>query len=246
MAFVSECPSCGQKLKIPDNLVGKSVKCSKCGNVFTAQAFTESPPPAPQQIDSYVQRPSRSDEDEVEAQRRPRNRNRQRASDGGETAGRGGLLTGFGIASIALPILAICVNVIAGLVLPPLGICSLIFVIAGLVLGIMAWVMSKGDLNRIRAGVIDRSAEGGTKTGYVTGIIGTILNALYFVCSCIVIIILLAVGGAFAAAVLGNLGKTTQRAPVVPPVKRASWTPIPNIWGYLPDRGKPTAAASER
>lgn len=31
-----ECPSCGQEGKINDDLVGRRIKCSRCGNSFTA------------------------------------------------------------------------------------------------------------------------------------------------------------------------------------------------------------------
>jgi hypothetical protein len=148
----------------------------------------------------------------------------------------------MGIASIALPLIAICVNVVATFLLPPLGICSLIFVVAGLVVGIMAWTMGAGDLKKIRAGEIDRSAESGTKTGYITGIIGTILNAAYFACGCIMIIVTVAIGGAIFAALFHGMraaAVTSHHAAPPPPAKRTSWAPIPNVADYLPDRGRP-------
>jgi predicted Zn finger-like uncharacterized protein len=55
-----ECPSCKQKLRVPDNLLGKKVKCPKCATVFDAvvapgkdeeeggsYAFTPEPEPQP-------------------------------------------------------------------------------------------------------------------------------------------------------------------------------------------------------
>jgi hypothetical protein len=41
--FVS-CPKCGRRARVPDTLIGKSVKCPGCTETFTAAA---SPPPAP-------------------------------------------------------------------------------------------------------------------------------------------------------------------------------------------------------
>jgi hypothetical protein len=45
--------------------------------------------------------------------------------------------------------------------------------------GIVAWIMGKRDLELIRRGVMDRDGEGMTRAGYILGIIGTILFALY-------------------------------------------------------------------
>jgi hypothetical protein len=50
---------------------------------------------------------------------------------------------------------------------PPLGI-----------FGIVAWVMGKHDLDLIRRGQMDREGESLTKTGYILGIVGTILFLL--------------------------------------------------------------------
>ncbi|MFL5245165.1 MAG: hypothetical protein ACJ8FY_23935 [Gemmataceae bacterium] len=43
-SLFADCPSCGRKLKVPDDLRGKEVKCPSCGKIFTA---TESQPSAP-------------------------------------------------------------------------------------------------------------------------------------------------------------------------------------------------------
>lgn len=46
------CPSCGQKLNVPDHLIGQQVRCAKCQNVFTAQAEAPSAPPPPPRQES--------------------------------------------------------------------------------------------------------------------------------------------------------------------------------------------------
>jgi predicted Zn finger-like uncharacterized protein len=48
MPEITSCPSCQRKLKVPDNLLGQSVKCPSCGMTFKAvPAPLEVPPPAP-------------------------------------------------------------------------------------------------------------------------------------------------------------------------------------------------------
>lgn len=48
MPVVSTCPQCQSSLKVPDHLVGKSVKCPKCGTILTVPgAPASTPPPIP-------------------------------------------------------------------------------------------------------------------------------------------------------------------------------------------------------
>jgi predicted Zn finger-like uncharacterized protein len=245
MPFVAECPSCGQKLKVPDNLAGKKVRCSKCANTFVAESASEGPPAAPPPPPpSEAVRPSRRREEEPPPQEeeyedRPRRRRSRRDDDGeggggGGRPGRGGMLLTFGIISCAGPVLAMVFSVLGGMVFAPLGICSLIFIIVGLVLGIMAWVMGKGDLKKIRAGEIDSAAQGQTKGGYITGIIGTILNVLYIACGCIGAILMLIFGA--AALGLGAAAASQQKNQPFNVPKRTFQLPLPKLSQYLPER----------
>jgi predicted Zn finger-like uncharacterized protein len=63
-----------------------------------------------------------------------------------------------------------------------LGICSLVFTAvffpAGLVLGLMAWVMGHGDLKKIKSGQMDPEGEGLTWNGWLCGMLGTGLSTL--------------------------------------------------------------------
>ena len=43
MPVTIACPSCGVKLNVPDNFLGKKVRCASCSTVFEAKAA----PPAP-------------------------------------------------------------------------------------------------------------------------------------------------------------------------------------------------------
>jgi hypothetical protein len=47
MAELVTCASCGKLLRIPDELVGKKVKCPGCGTAFDALPPPPAPPPAP-------------------------------------------------------------------------------------------------------------------------------------------------------------------------------------------------------
>ena len=71
---------------------------------------------------------------------------------------------------------------------PHRGVMILVFGILGVmtfscailgVFGIVAWVMGKRDLELIRRGQMDKDGEGMTRAGYILGIIGTIMFALY-------------------------------------------------------------------
>jgi predicted Zn finger-like uncharacterized protein len=81
MDITTNCPGCSTKVRVPDTLLGKSVKCPKCQTVFKAQepqdaGFEEVP-------DDEEDRPRRrppapvDDEDEGDYERRPRRRWKQ-------------------------------------------------------------------------------------------------------------------------------------------------------------------------
>src|SRR5205807_2768052 len=42
--MITDCPSCSRKLRVPDDLLGKQVKCPTCGHTFQANAAAESAP----------------------------------------------------------------------------------------------------------------------------------------------------------------------------------------------------------
>lgn len=62
---------------------------------------------------------------------------------------------------------------------PHRGAMILIFGLLGLLFcplfAIAAWLMGGADMNKIRAGQMDRAGEGLTQVGYILGIIGSIL-----------------------------------------------------------------------
>ena len=65
---------------------------------------------------------------------------------------------------------------------PHRGVLILIFGILGfapcLPFGIIAWIMGKGDLNKMAAGLMDDKGAGMTKVGMILGIIALCLDVL--------------------------------------------------------------------
>jgi hypothetical protein len=51
--------------------------------------------------------------------------------------------------------------------------------IAGLPMGIIAWMMGSTDLDKMKRGIMDPGGESSTRQGYICGIIGTVLNGLF-------------------------------------------------------------------
>ena len=80
------CPDCGRKLRVPDNLLGKKVKCPGCGVKFVGEAAPEPeeelPPPraAVTTRPSGARRPRRSNDDEGEEDL-PKSRRRRDEED---------------------------------------------------------------------------------------------------------------------------------------------------------------------
>jgi hypothetical protein len=158
MPEVFNCPRCDRKLRVPEELLGKSVKCPTCGETWTptvAAAGGTAPRPAEAEGEiaageSTLQRPpARGDDEGLGDQARPLRRPR-----GDYTPHRGVLILIFSIVGIvACPIFA------------PI-----------------AWIMGNHDMMEIRAGRIDPEGESLTNVGRIIGIVGTGLLVL----SCVI------------------------------------------------------------
>jgi hypothetical protein len=232
MPIVVECPSCGQKLKVPENLEGKKVRCSKCQGTFTAEPPAAAPPPTPRE--EPAEQPPEDDYDD-----RPARRSKRRRDDDDEdgrdrgSPGRGGMLLTFGIISIAAAVLTGACGWI-----PYVGIVALVFPFIGLAFGIMAWAMGGGDLKKIKQGSIRQAAKGSTQGGYICGIVGTVLNSLIFVCGCILLIVGLIFGLAIFSAA-SNAAMQSQKAGNAVPFnnpapKRSFGLPPAKLADYMP------------
>jgi predicted Zn finger-like uncharacterized protein len=187
MSDVVNCPQCERKLRVPEELLGKKVKCPTCGNTFTAEAgpagAPPSPPPPPPAEEERPSRRPPSDEDVQEEDRPSRRGSRRdtryddeprprRRSSGSYAPHRGTLILVLGILSI------VCMHI----------------------LGPVAWILGNNDLKEIRAGRMDPEGESNTNIGRILGIVGTCLLGLGVVCGCAYIIFVVAIVGAGGAA----------------------------------------------
>jgi len=177
MATTATCPQCSRQLRVPDELLGRLVKCPSCSTTFTASTAGEQPPPLPvvAKEPAPSARPPRVDEEEIDDrfddyyEDKPR-RKRVRRSD-------------------LLPH--------RGTVVLVMGILSL--VVMPIILGPIAWVMANNDLKEMRAGRMDPEGESNTNAGRICGIIGTIMGSLGLICCFGYVFIVMIVGasGAF-------------------------------------------------
>jgi hypothetical protein len=173
------CPGCKQKLELPAEYIGKSVKCPGCQKVFKAtpdapaSAVTATPPPL--QEDAEDDRPRKrrdEDEDEDDYDDRPIKKKKRKSSGGGSTyfdqltqryrprePHRGILILLLGGLGFLIPCLAI-------------------------VLGPMAYYMGGQDLNEMNDGRMDRSGEQMTKVGRILGVISAGLWPILFLGLC--------------------------------------------------------------
>lgn len=90
---------------------------------------------------------------------------------------------------------------------PHRGTMILVFGILSIVccaiLGIVAWIMGKSDLEAMASGQMDPSGEGLTKAGKICGMIGVIVQAIIILLY-LVLFIMLGIGAAAAAGGAGG------------------------------------------
>jgi hypothetical protein len=186
MATDVDCPSCSQKLRVPDDLLGKKVKCPACKMMFlaTAAGLEE---PAPSRPVDQEERPNRAaaltasrrgtpprerpaspdDEDDEDDRPHRSGRNLRRKRRDNYAPHRGVLILIFGI----------------------LGLVLFLSTGIGFVLGIIAWIMGNNDLREIQAGRMDPEGEGMTQIGRILGMVTTILGIISLVVGCIFFVI---------------------------------------------------------
>jgi predicted Zn finger-like uncharacterized protein len=65
MAMTLACPSCSRALRVPEELIGKAVRCPTCRTEFTGSSAPAAPPPAPDPSAAVAAVPNLSLEDPV-------------------------------------------------------------------------------------------------------------------------------------------------------------------------------------
>jgi DNA-directed RNA polymerase subunit M/transcription elongation factor TFIIS len=215
------CPTCSNSLKVPEELLGKKVKCSACRAIFRAEAAPAAEEKRDNEERSRRRGPDPDSRIAEEDEDRPRRRRQREEEDDDEDdrprrsrrPHRGGLILGLGISALALTLLA-------GVGMAIVGACALPMPVVGLALGIVSWVMGNGDLKQIRARRMDRAGEGQTQTGRIMGMVSVILN-IVGLCLCGGLVV---VGLVFGLAILGmgaaGAGGGGQPPPFGPPRRR--------------------------
>ena len=179
MAEVVGCPACGRRLRVPEELLGGTVRCPSCGATFTAggeqQAAqragqedagqeserSEHVAPAPSDERASVPQPTRGwEEDDDKGERRWEQSDFIRRDC---EPHRGTLVQTLGIISLTCCPLVVCGGMTAAAV--------------GVALGIAAWVIGSRDLARMQAGDMDPEGTSKTRSGRLCGIIGVALNS---------------------------------------------------------------------
>jgi predicted Zn finger-like uncharacterized protein len=207
------CPQCDKKLRVPETLLGKLVKCPTCGHTFTATVSApakktdpdekpdrsarvktkdeddEAPPPKSRvsrddDEDDRPLRKSRRSRDDDDDDRSSRRRSRRDRWDDDDDDDDD--------RSSRLRRRDLMPH--RGPLILVLGILGLVIGLStgvGFVLGLFAWILGNNDLKEMQAGRMDREGEGMTQGGRICGMIATILLVigllillLYFGCCC--------------------------------------------------------------
>jgi predicted Zn finger-like uncharacterized protein len=146
MPIVIQCPSCERSLRVPDNLLGRNVKCPSCSTTFTAEDPAAAPPP-PAEEEAPPERPSRrrraaEEPEESYEEERPSRRGRPRPEPEDEEDDdeerprrrrrrRGGWREEEAKAAVSGPAIALMIAGILGLVMGGLNIIVAVVNLAG-------------------------------------------------------------------------------------------------------------------
>ena len=171
MPTVVECPSCGKKLKVPDEYLGKKVRCSDCNGTFVSgKPPSKAPPKAPVRVEEDDVADDVNDDDEAPVRKRSRSSMEPH---------RGTLILILGIAGLA-------------------G--TFIIGIIAIIPAILAWIWGKADLKKMDDGAMDPEGRSNTSLGKMLGMIGVIVNGIGLLIGCVLVILWLVIGVALFSA----------------------------------------------
>jgi predicted Zn finger-like uncharacterized protein len=190
MPSVIACPSCQKQLKVPDELIGRPVKCPGCKETFTAQS-PSTPPPAQEEVVEKPRKKAAPLPEEEEEPRRPARRRDEDDEEDDRPSRRRGSGTRMqphrGVLMLILGLVA-ALGFLISLPTAPLGP--------------FVWWMANNDLKEIDAGRMDPEGRQNTQIGKICGIIATVELIGGAVITCGIIILwcglLGAIGGAGA------------------------------------------------
>ncbi len=234
---IINCPSCTRKLRVPEDLLGKQVRCPTCGHTFTATLTHESvtaPPAAP---DALAKKLSPEDAGSAPAAAGEVPAVASQADSAAKTSEQNDFrpcpYCGENI-RLAATRCRYCGEAVGeeeeeddrpwersrrrtrldaephrGTLVLVFGILSLVMGGIGLPLGIVAMVMGRNDLKKMDAKMMDPEGRSLTQAGWVCGIIGTIWQSL--MCMCMVAYV-----GIFFTAFFGAMAKGPGFAPAPP------------------------------
>ena len=167
MPIQISCPSCSRQLRVPDNLIGQTVRCPTCQNTFTA-AVEESAAPSPREEARPEPRSDYREEEPRREREEPRRSRRPRDDDDDDRPRRRRDYKPH-----------------RGMLILILGILGLVGV-GSPITGILAWIFGNNDLKEIREGRMDPEGESNTNLGRILGMISTLLWVIgIFGCCCI-------------------------------------------------------------
>lgn len=150
MPIEFSCSSCSTVLRVPEEHAGKQAKCPQCENLNLIPSGSQPASEAPPMPGGPGTNQAKDANPFATGQ--PQGAAYGAAAGYGmpyRTAHRGGMILTLGI----------------------LGIMCNFFMIPG----VCAWVMGRGDLKQMEAGVMDPDGRGLTQAGMILGIIGTVL-----------------------------------------------------------------------
>jgi len=207
MPTTVDCPACQRKLRLPDELAGRQVKCPTCGEVFQGNsapplpASQVAPPPVPQPrvVDQSPPQPAPANHSLGGMQSCPfchervdTNATRCRfcgqALDTGSGSDLGRPFSPFGPGGFRRDW-----EPHRGTLVLVLGILSLVFSLAGIMcygyfaafpLGLTAWILGHYDMGKMRRNEMDPSGRNNTQAGMICGIIGTVISAIEVLACC--------------------------------------------------------------
>jgi hypothetical protein len=209
MPTIVDCPACTRKLNVPEEMLGRQVRCPDCGGTFAAGAGGILPPEPPDPDDLPDLSPVAPRVDApaavtvgtpLPAPAAATNTGLRPCPHCGEKIDTAAVHCRFCGEDLAeeiarpwerqyAPITRRDCEPHRGVLILVLGIISLMFAgLLGLPLGIIAWVMGQRDLKRMAERTMDPEGRGLTLAGWICGIIGTavglfsvVFMILYFV-----------------------------------------------------------------